>query len=152
MFEIFGEFDSAEEINLTAAGLLEEGDIDNLKILAKENGLEEMAEVYIAGGTDELTDLFMAAVGKLNVEKESKEIKEHEKKYPHVPVEPFVDFLQSRADEEDIAKAIRKKGKNLLDCLNYYWEEGKKEMEKTKKHYIADMTAFLIVLDYYQKQ
>ena len=151
MYEIFGEFNSAAEINATAAGLLEEGDTENIKVLAKENGLEEMVEIYIAGAIPELTDPFMAAVGKLNVEKESVEVKAHVKKYPHVPVEPFVDFLQSRADEVDVANAIRKKGKNLLECLNYYWVEGKKEMEKKNKQYIADMTAFLIVLDYYTK-
>jgi len=151
MYEIFGEFNSAAEINATAAGLLKEGDIDNIKVLAKENGLEEMADIYIAGATQELTDPFMAAVGKLNIEKDSAEVKAHVKKYPHVPVDPFVDFLQSRADDVAIANAIRKKGKNLLDCLNYYWVEGKKEMEKTNKQYIADMTAFLIVLDYYTK-
>ena len=151
MFRVYGELNSADEINAVASGLLEKGDTDSVKALAKENGLEDMVEIYIAGAIPNLTDSFMAAVGKLNIEKESPEVKAHTKKYPHVPVDPFVDFLQSRADDEDIAKAIRKKGKSLLECLNYYWVEGKKEMERTKKSYIADMTAFLIVLDYYIK-
>ena len=34
MFERFGEFDSAEEINLTAEGLKTEGDMESLLVLA----------------------------------------------------------------------------------------------------------------------
>lgn len=47
---VFGEFDSAEELNMAAAGLKEEGDIKNIYVLAKENGIEkEDAEAYIKG-------------------------------------------------------------------------------------------------------
>ena len=35
MFKVFGEFDSAKEINMTAEGLLNEGDKDNLYVLAR---------------------------------------------------------------------------------------------------------------------
>ena len=34
LFERFGEFDSVEELNMTAEGLKEEGDIESLKVLA----------------------------------------------------------------------------------------------------------------------
>ena len=47
MFEKFGEFDSCEEINMAAQGLYEEGDIKSLHALAKENGLENMLEIYL---------------------------------------------------------------------------------------------------------
>lgn len=47
MFEKFGEFDSCEEINMAAQGLYEEGDIKSLRALAKENGLEDMLEIYL---------------------------------------------------------------------------------------------------------
>lgn len=50
MFERFGEFGSAEEINETAVNLRKEGDMENIKVLAKENGIdEENAEVFIDG-------------------------------------------------------------------------------------------------------
>ena len=148
MYEIFGEFDSAAEINATAAGLLEEGDTENIKVLAKENGLEEMVEIYLAGAMPELTDPFMAAVGKLNIEKETKVIKDYGRK---IPAEPIVNFLQSRADETDIASAIRQKGKTLEGCLKYIESEAKK-IVKESQQYLADMTVFLMGLDYYMKE
>ena len=37
MFERFGEFDSAKEINDTAVNLRREGDKESLIVLAKEN-------------------------------------------------------------------------------------------------------------------
>ena len=40
MFERFGEFDSAEELNLTAEGLKTEGDMESLLVLAEENGIK----------------------------------------------------------------------------------------------------------------
>ena len=40
LFERFGEFDSVEELNMTAEGLKAEGDLESLKILAVENGLD----------------------------------------------------------------------------------------------------------------
>ena len=40
MFDRFGEFDSAAEINETAANLRKEGDTDSLKVLAEENGID----------------------------------------------------------------------------------------------------------------
>lgn len=48
LFEKFGEFDSAEELNRAAAAQLEEGDIDAIYGIAEENGLDrEDAEDYI---------------------------------------------------------------------------------------------------------
>ena len=41
MFEKFGEMSSYTEINELAANLLQEGDIDSLKELAKENGIPD---------------------------------------------------------------------------------------------------------------
>ena len=39
MFDKFGEMNSYTEINELAANLLQEGDLDSLKELAKENGI-----------------------------------------------------------------------------------------------------------------
>ena len=46
MFDKFGEFDSAEEINKAAAGL----DETELKKLAEENGLDEDDAMDYCGG------------------------------------------------------------------------------------------------------
>ena len=50
MFDNFGEFDSWEELNRTAEGLKNEGDLDNLKVLAAENGIDEMDMVDYVNG------------------------------------------------------------------------------------------------------
>ena len=71
MFDRFGEFDSWEEINKAAEGQKEEGDFNALKALAKENGIdEEDAQDYIDGIVDELCNSSMAAIGKINIEKQ----------------------------------------------------------------------------------
>ena len=50
MFEVFGEFDSAEEINKAAAGQLAQGDTQAIRDIARENGLDLAdAEDYIDG-------------------------------------------------------------------------------------------------------
>ena len=55
MFDTFGELDH-EELNRTAAALKAEGDIENLKVLAAENGIDEMDVVdFINGDMDKLT-------------------------------------------------------------------------------------------------
>ena len=69
LFERFGEFDSVEELNMTAEGLKEEGDLESLKVLAVENGLSEYdAEDYATGDVEELASKQMAAIGKLKVD------------------------------------------------------------------------------------
>lgn len=53
MFDKFGEFDSAEEINRAAAAQLKEGDLDAIKTIAEENGLDpEDAEDFCTGATE----------------------------------------------------------------------------------------------------
>lgn len=47
MFDVFGNFDSVEELNACAKGLLEEQDLEHLKVLAEENGIPDgIREVY----------------------------------------------------------------------------------------------------------
>lgn len=41
MFERFGEMSSCREINELAENLLNEGDIQSLKVMAQENGIPE---------------------------------------------------------------------------------------------------------------
>lgn len=70
MFEKFGEFDSAEELNRAALAQRNEGDAEAVRALAEENGLDsEDAEEFLAGDVDFLALPFNAAVGKLTVER-----------------------------------------------------------------------------------
>lgn len=69
MFDIFGEFDSVEELNEAAAGLLRENDTKNLMVLARENGIpEDFAALYGAGELPVLADAALAALGKIDTE------------------------------------------------------------------------------------
>ena len=64
MFEKFGEFNSAEELNNKAEEL--KGNIQELKQLAEENGLEEDdVNDYIDGAITELATPLTAAMGKI---------------------------------------------------------------------------------------
>lgn len=111
MFSIFGEFDTYEEINQAAQGLRAENDIENLRILAEENGIEkEIADLYISGQLDELTDCTTAAIGKLDVE--TAELK------PREIMEDWLNYIKGCAGkDEKMAKAVRKKGKSLKGCI-----------------------------------
>lgn len=111
MFDLFGNMDSAEEINKTAEGLKAEGDIENLKKLAEENGIPvEMAELYASGEIEELTDTMMAAVGK--IETEERDLK------PAEIMKDWTEYLKSQCmDNEKLAAAIRRKDKSLKGCM-----------------------------------
>lgn len=111
MFEVYGEFDSAAEINEAAANQLKEGDTEAVRQIAKENGLDpEDAEDFILGTTEELCTPLMAAFGKIKVE--SAEIKTAE------IVNDWINYVKSRCLEDPaMAMAVRHKGKSLKDCI-----------------------------------
>ncbi len=111
LYDKFGEFDSADEINASAEGLFNEGDYENIKVLAKENGIEkDFVEMYLAGDIPVLCDATSAALGKL--EAEASELK---------PVEIMEDWLEyikiCCTDDAGMAKAVRAKGKSLKGCI-----------------------------------
>lgn len=111
LYDKFGEFDSADEINASAEGLFNEGDYENIKVLAKENGIEkDFVDMYLSGDIPVLCDTTSAALGKLEVE--ASELK---------PVEIMEDWLEyikmCCADEAEMAKAVRAKGKSLKGCM-----------------------------------
>lgn len=111
MFERFGEFDSAEEINKKAAELLAAADTDGVRELAKENGLDpEDAEDYIAGTEKMLCTGLMAAVGKLDLEEKDLEIGGILKDWTGLVREMCVDV-------DGMAAAVRKKGRKLAGCM-----------------------------------
>lgn len=111
MFDKYGEFDSAEEINMAAAGQLEQGDTNAIREIAKENGLDpEDAEDYIDGAVTELCNPLMAAYGKIKVESEELEPKEI--------VEDWINYIRKRCTEnEDMARAVRRKRKTVEGCI-----------------------------------
>lgn len=122
MFDIFGEFDSADEINASADGLFNEGDFENIKVLAKENGIDEwIAEMFIDGDIPALCDVTLAAIGKLDVE--SEELKAQE------IMMDWVEYIKLQCTEDEmIARAVRKKGKSMKGCVSELLKWGFKNM------------------------
>ena len=111
MFEKFGEMSSYTEINELAANLLQEGDLDSLKELAKENGIpDDYVEMYLEEAIPTLCDSTSAAIGK--IETECKELKLKELMLD------WVEYVKGLCMENDmIAHQVRKKGKNLKGCI-----------------------------------
>lgn len=111
MYERFGEFNSAEEINETAVNLRREGDTESIKILAKENGIDEdVAEVFIEGTLLYLCDNMTAAIGKLDIEEKDMKAKEI--------MADWADYIKARCfEDENMAKAVRRKDKSLKGCI-----------------------------------
>lgn len=111
MFDRFGEFDSAEEINETAGNLRREGDKESLFVLAKENGIDkEIAEAFLEGTLLYLCDPVTAAIGK--IETEAGELK------PAEIMADWLEYLKCRCfEDEETAKAVRRKGKSLKGAI-----------------------------------
>lgn len=111
LYDKFGEFDSADEINASAEGLFNEGDYENIKVLAKENGIEkDFVDMYLSGDIPVLCDTTSAALGKLEVE--ASELK------PVEIMEDWLDYIRVCCTEDDqMAQAVRRKGKSLKGCI-----------------------------------
>lgn len=111
MFDKFGEMDSADEINELAENLLNEGDIDSLEAMAKENGIPmEYVLAYKEGEIPFICDDMTAALGKIDVE--AAELK------PKEIMEDWVEYLRGQCMENELlAFNVRKKGKSLKGCI-----------------------------------
>lgn len=111
MFDKFGEMNSFTEINELAENLFNEGDIDSLKEMAKENGIsEEYVELYLEMEIPVLCDPLTAALGK--IEMECEELK------PKEIMEDWVEYIKGQCMENElIAYRVRKKGKSLKGCI-----------------------------------
>lgn len=111
MFDRFGEFDSAQEINEAAAEKLKEGDTEAVIAIAEENGIDkEDAEDYIDGCSEKLATPLMAAVGKLKMEGGELEINGILKDWKDAVAEACI-------EDEAFCMAVRKKGKSLKCCM-----------------------------------
>ena len=111
MFEKFGEMDSYTEINELAENLFNEGDTESLKVMAKENGIQnEFVQMYLQGDISELCDPMTAAMGKIDIE--VAELK------PKEIMEDWVEYLRGQClENETLAFQVRKRGKSLKGCI-----------------------------------
>ena len=135
MFEIYGEFDSIEELNSTASEMKAAENEEALKELCEENGIDpEDAEDYYDGATSELATPLMAAVGKIKVESLDLKLK-------GVLLDWTEELIIMASEWEEFARAIRRKGKDLAGYIALLAESGyenravvdKRIVDKTKK-------------------
>ena len=145
MFDKFGVM-TAEQINQAAEGLFNEGDLDDLRELAKENGLDpEMTELYLEGELPELCDAATAAIGKLEIEKQEKDVKAYNSK---IPADPIVEYLKGQCEKEEVALAIRRPEKTLLKCLKHIETEARKIVRKPRP-WLSDAAVYQMAKEYY---
>lgn len=111
MFDKFGEFNSAEEINRAAAAQLAEGDTEAVIAIALENGLDkEDAEDYMDGCVDTLVTVRTAALGKIKLETADLELKGIVLDWKDLLVEECM-------NNEQLCVAVRSKNKSLKECM-----------------------------------
>lgn len=111
MFDKFGEMGSSAEINELAANLKTEGDLDSIRQLATENGIDkEVADAYIDGYIPALCDELSAALGKLNIEAKESKVDEL--------TGDWCEYIKQRCLEDlQMSAAVRSKGKTLKGCI-----------------------------------
>lgn len=141
MWEKFGEQNSAEDINELAKQLRSDGKKDDVYELAEENGIDkDMVELFVNEDIDFICDKMTAATGKL-----IKEIEHYEKQYV-ANAKEVMDALQSMMARErvklsvhkygvdididitgeELAAAVRQKGKVLNDILKDVFTKAQK--------------------------
>lgn len=106
LFGLFGEMD-LEELNKAAEGLKKEGDLDSLRALALENGLdpEDVAD-YVAGDTKQLATLRQAALGRIKVQEERTEI-------PRTAAGIIYGMARAMTTDPEACKAFMKRGSRI---------------------------------------
>lgn len=128
MFDRFGEFDSVEELNRAAEGLKSEGDTENIYVLAAENGIDrDDVSEYIDGYAPELASLYMAAVGRINVQ-EIENAKEEI--MTRMALKTITMTLKGMIQEDTIAAAVMRKGKRVKDIYDAMYRDASKNQSR----------------------
>lgn len=128
MYDKFGEFGSAEELNKAAEGFKNEGDIKSLYELAEENGIskEDVAD-YMDGYVDKFASEMMAALGRMEVEK--KELEKENDTITKSAVYYILLFMDAMLSDPEMQKAIMGKGKSPKKLLEKMKNTARKHAE-----------------------
>ena len=124
MFDKFGEFNSAEELNRAAEGLKAEGDIKSIYVLAEENGIDkDDVDEYIDGYAPELAGLYMAAAGRIAVQEA-----EHKKEADTtaMALKIITMTLKGMIQEDAVAAAVMQKGKRIKGVYDVMRDDASK--------------------------
>ena len=133
MFEKFGEFGSADEINRAAEAQFLEGDFDAIRALAEENGLDPQdTEDYIEGDLDSLTTVRDAALGKISLESQE----------PYAKTNTMTDWTMQLitmiSKEDEVAGAVRGKGKTLKGMYTHILKWSFKHQKEIDKEILKE--------------
>lgn len=129
LFSKFGEFDSYEELNMAAAGQLQEGDLEALKALAAENGIDpEDTEDYINGDMPELSTLMTACIGRLEIF-QKQEIDNRKNSMERTICNVIMQMLRDMCTDQEMAKAVMHKGKRLSYIYDAMGKAAKRHSE-----------------------
>lgn len=112
MFDRFGEFDSAAELNAAADELVARGDAGAIYALAEENGIDrEDAQDYLDAVIPiPLASPLMAAMGKLKVETADLNLEGILEEWK----DQVIDLC---TEDKEMCAAVRSKGRCLRDCM-----------------------------------
>ena len=122
LFPKFGEMDF-EGLNEAAEGLKEEGDMEDLKVLALENGLDpEDAEDYAAGDVKQLATLRQAALGRIKVQEEKTKI-------PRTAAGIIYGMARAMTTDPEACRAFMEKGSRI----DKVWSELEKKARDDKQ-------------------
>ena len=124
---------SCREINELAENLLNEGDIQSLKVMAQENGIpEDYVEMYQSGDIPYLCDAVTAAMEKLDVECGSLKLAGL--------MNDWVEYIRGLCMEDEmVAHQVRKKGKSLKQCIAEILKYAFKKISDTASSYPSGM-------------
>ena len=139
MWERFGQFGSADEINRAAAAQKAEGDEEALVALALENGFDrEDAEDYMDGITvgDKFCTQMSAAIGRLRVEAEHLELKNE---FAELYEELVTELMGPRKDE--IKWGIMRKDRSLAGYLAKIIDKGYEKAVTPNREILDKVTA-----------
>lgn len=112
MYENYGYFENYEDINARARELLTEGNIDGIKDLARENGIEDdIVEVFATSEIDFICDAVTAAIGKVDIE--SSELQ------PQEIFKDWIEYIKALVlKDNNMALAVRKENKTIKGCIS----------------------------------
>lgn len=113
MFDTYGKMTSLEQLNEKAALLKQEGNLEGLVTLAKENGLCMVdAEWYMEGRKSQLAYLADAAMGRLRAELDGIDSRDS------IMICGMIGMLrQVVRDNTELQKAVMRADKSAVDCL-----------------------------------
>lgn len=113
MFDTYGKMTSLEQLNEKAALLRQEGNLEGLVTLAKENGLCMVdAEWYMEGRKSQLAYLDDAAMGRLSAELDGIDSRDS------IMICGMIGMLrQVVRDNTELQKAVMRSDKSSVDCV-----------------------------------